>query len=188
VHLRAALLPAALLRADMGKRVTPLSRCADHRRGAGSGAASASRGRLLTFGASSQHVLVRMRRVSQSNRHGNCKQRDGKRLQHRFFLPDHSLKKATKRGGLVCNTYAPLPSRNAARIFKANCGAADLDLNQRVLTRGGSASLFMHLKSASKQSCNRKQMGRQDVYIRPTVRSHADLSHFPKRAIRPGTH
>jgi hypothetical protein len=57
----------------------------DRRRGAGSGAASASRGRLLAFRASSQHVFVRMSRVSHSNRHGNCKQRDGKSLQHRFW-------------------------------------------------------------------------------------------------------
>jgi hypothetical protein len=78
-----------------------------------------------------------MGRVSQSNRHGNCKQRDGKTLQHRFFLPGHSVKKATKRGGPVCNTYVPHSVSDAARIFKANCGVADLDLNQHLLTLGG---------------------------------------------------
>jgi hypothetical protein len=127
-----------------------LSRCADRRRGAGSGAASASRGRLLAFGASSQHVFVRMSRVSHSNRHGNCKQRDGKSLQHRFFLPGHSVKKATKRGGLVCNTYVP-HSLSDARIFKANCGVADLDLNQHLLTPGGFAIGF-HASPASRKA------------------------------------
>ena len=91
----------------MGKGVAPLPRGADRWGSAGSGAAGASRGRLLAFGASPQHALMRMGRVSQSNRHDNCKQRDSKSFQHRFFLPGHSLKKATKRGGLVCNTYMP---------------------------------------------------------------------------------
>jgi hypothetical protein len=104
------------------------------------------------------------------------------------IVSGHSVKNATKRGCLVCNTYVPHSISDAARIFKANRGGADLDLNQHLLTLGGSRSAFTHLQRAGNPRYNRKQIRLQNVYIRPTVRSHADLSHFPKRAIRPGTH
>jgi hypothetical protein len=50
---------------------------------------------------------MRVGRVSQSDRHDNGKQRYSKGLQHRFFLPFSHGEKATKRGGLVCNTFVP---------------------------------------------------------------------------------
>src|SRR5262249_53469914 len=77
----------ALLRADMCKGVAPLPLLADCWGATGSRAAGAPRTRLLTLGAARDHALMRMRRVSQSNRHDNCKQRYSKSPQHSFFLP-----------------------------------------------------------------------------------------------------
>jgi hypothetical protein len=78
---------AALLRADMCKGVAPLPLLADCSGGTGPGTAKASRSRLLALGAGRHHGLVPMGRVSQSNRHDNCKQRYSESLQHSFFLP-----------------------------------------------------------------------------------------------------
>jgi hypothetical protein len=64
------------------------------------------------------------------------------------IVSGHSVKNATKRGCLVCNTYVPHSISDAARIFKANRGGADLDLNQHLLTLGGSRSAFTHLQRA----------------------------------------
>ena len=77
----------ALLRADMCHGVAPLPLLADCSGSTGSRTAKASRSRLLALGAGRHHRLVRMGRVSQSNRHDNCKQRYSESLQHNFFLP-----------------------------------------------------------------------------------------------------
>jgi hypothetical protein len=103
----------------MGEGVAPLPRLANRRGGAGSSTAGASCSRLLALGAGPQPVLVRVGRVSQSDGHDNGKQRYSKGLQHRFFLPFHAVKKATRRGGPVCNTLCRIPSRNAASTIQS---------------------------------------------------------------------
>ncbi len=90
----------ALLRADMCHRVAPLPLLADCPGSTGSRTAEASRSRLLALGAGGHHGRVRMGRVSQSNRHDNCKQRCSKSLQHSFFLP----KGRQRRNGLISST------------------------------------------------------------------------------------
>ena len=80
----------------MCKGVAPLPLLADCWGATGSRTAGASRSRLLALGTARDHALVRMGRVSQTNRHGNCKQRYSKSLQHSFFLPRLCVKKATK--------------------------------------------------------------------------------------------
>ena len=72
---------------DMRHGVAPLPLLADCSGGTGSRTAEASRSRLLALAAGRHHGLVRMGRVSQSNRHDNCRQRYSKSLQHSFFLP-----------------------------------------------------------------------------------------------------
>ena len=64
--------PWALLRARMCKGVAPLSLLADCSGGTGFRTAEASRSRPLALGAGRHHGLVRMGRVSQSNRHDNA--------------------------------------------------------------------------------------------------------------------
>jgi hypothetical protein len=76
-----------LLRADMCHGVAPLPLLADCSGSTGSRTAEASRSRLLALGAGRHHGLVRMGRVSQSNRHDSCKKRYSESLQHSFFLP-----------------------------------------------------------------------------------------------------
>jgi hypothetical protein len=90
----------ALLRADMCKGVAPLPLFADWPSGTSSRTAETSRVRLLALGAGRHHGLVRMGRVSQSNRHGDCKQRYSKSLQHSFFLPWFAQR---LRRPIVCN-------------------------------------------------------------------------------------
>jgi hypothetical protein len=76
-----------LLRADMCHGVAPLPLVADYSGGTGSCTAEASRSRLLALATGRHHGLVRMGRVSQSNRHDNCKHRYSESLQHSIFLP-----------------------------------------------------------------------------------------------------
>ena len=71
--------------------VAPLPLLADYSGGTGSRTAEASRSRLLALAAGRHHGLVRMGRVSQSNRHDNCKHRYSESLQHSFGLPSYAL-------------------------------------------------------------------------------------------------
>ena len=65
--------------------VAPLPLFADCSGSTGASTAETPCSRLLALAAGRHHGLVRMGRVSQSNRHDNCKRRDGKTLQHDFF-------------------------------------------------------------------------------------------------------
>jgi hypothetical protein len=89
----------------MCKGVAPLPLFADWPSGTSSRTAEASRVRLLALGAGRHHGLVRMGRLSQSNRHGDCKQRYSKSLQHSFFLPWLRSQKVAQRLRrlIVCN-------------------------------------------------------------------------------------
>jgi hypothetical protein len=174
----------------MGKGVAPRPRSADRWGSAGSGAAGASRGRLFAFGAGPQHVLMGMRRVSQSNRHGNCKQRDRKSLQHRFFLPGHSVKKPPNAVAWFATRMCRIPSGTRRALFKANCGAADLDLNQPLPTPGGVAIDPTH-PVACRKAWPQPETNRvpKRLHSLDRVRSHADLSHRPYvLCVRPDQH
>jgi len=118
----------ALLRADMCKGVAPLPLVADCAGGTGSRTAEASRSRLLALGAARHHGLVRMGRVSQSNRHGHCKQRYSESLQHGFFLPGLCREKKpprtlTAQFGVLPVT-ASLRSRNEGNKPNPGLGGA----------------------------------------------------------------
>jgi hypothetical protein len=77
-----------LFAADMCHGVARFSLIADCAGGSGPRTAKASRSRLLALRAARHHGLVRMGRVSHSNRHANCEQSHRQSLQHTRILPD----------------------------------------------------------------------------------------------------